>query len=88
MVDTELLPIRNEALESAPNGMYYLISHIEGNTIEAIRDYYDVTIDEMRHAVKCRLTARIDDGEHLPSGVEHAEIRPDGKRLVCAWMPV
>jgi hypothetical protein len=50
-------------------------------------DMYRPATDDWARGVDQIMMARIDDGPTmLPMGVHRAEIRPDGKRLIMAWV--
>lgn len=80
--DTSKLPeIDESALNTAGVGLY----RVKGKAKNG--DYYDATIDHIERNVDQVLLARVDEGaKFLPAAVERAEIRPDGKRLIVAWV--
>lgn len=78
----EDLPLITErAAKKAPDGLYRIKNRYR------VADFYRVELDRFDRDVRQIMIARVDDGKRLPVAVHHAEIRPDGKRLIVAWVP-
>ncbi len=84
---SDAIPIRENELETAPVGLYSVISE-SGDPVTSRRDHFDLQSDEIHKDVLCRMMARVDDSGSLPVGVYYAAHRFDGKRLVKVWEPL
>jgi hypothetical protein len=78
---SKLPEIEESALDTADVGLY----RVAGKSKRG--DYYRPETDDWLADAPQIMLARVDDGPtYLPSAVERAEIRPDGKRLIVAWV--
>ena len=72
--------VEESALDTIGMGMYRVFGKAKHGQI------YRPWMDDFVEGDQV-LMARVDDGPtELPAAVERAEIRADGKRLICAWV--
>lgn len=80
--DPMTLPeIEESAVDGAATGIYRVAGRAQRG------ECYDPSTDTFLKDVDQVLVVRVDEGTLLPVAVERAEIRPNGTRLIVAWVP-
>lgn len=78
-----------ELYSTSPVGLYTVVRAHDRSERETWRARaYDPETDQVRHHVPCRLMGRVRERGKKPVGVHKFLVRPDGKQVILAWVPI